>query len=149
MLNFANLDQIIMDNNKILNLINRPLGLFNSDIIKFESSDFVPVPVEWDISIVNAPIRNNAVDGSIKIATITDRGVGVGTANRTYTGVPIRGDGDGAECTIIVDADQQVESVTISNQGSGYTYGNVDLIAGGVPTGTTRPTFDVIISYLF
>ena len=36
MLNFGNLDQIIMDNNKILNLINRPLGLFNSDIIKFE-----------------------------------------------------------------------------------------------------------------
>ena len=117
-----------------------------ADIIKFESTDFVPVPVEWDTSIANAPIRNNAVDGSIKIVTITNRGVGVGTANRTYTAVPIKGDGDGAECTIIVDADQQVESVTVSNQGAGYSYGNVDLIAGGVPTGTTRPLFDVIIS---
>jgi hypothetical protein len=44
-----------------------------------------------------------------------------------------------------VNNDQKVESVTVSNQGSGYTYGNVDLVAGGVPTGTTRPTFDVII----
>ena len=33
----------------------------------------------------------------------------------------------------------------VSNQGSDYTYGNVDLVAGGVPTGTTRPTFNVII----
>jgi len=116
-----------------------------TDIIKFQSTDFIPVPVEWGTSAVNAPIRNNAVDGSIKIITVTDRGVGIGTANRTYTKVPIRGDGDGAECTIIVDADQQVDTVTVSSQGSGYTYGNVDLIAGGVPTGTTIPQFDVII----
>ena len=45
----------------------------------------------------------------------------------------------------VVDANSQVSSVTVSNQGSGYTYGNVDLVAGGVPTGTTRPSFDVII----
>ena len=116
-----------------------------ADIIKFESTDFVPVPVEWDTSIVNAPIRNNAVDGSIKIATITDRGVGVGTANRTYTGVPIRGDGDGAECTVTINSSSQVSDVTVSAQGSGYTYGSVDLVAGGVPTGTTRPVLDVIM----
>ena len=36
-------------------------------------------------------------------------------------------------------------NVTVSTQGQNYTYGNVDLEAGGVPTGTTRPTFDVII----
>jgi hypothetical protein len=62
-----------------------------------------------------------------------------------YSSVPIRGDGTGAECTIVIDGNQQVSSVTVSSQGSEYTYGNVDLVAGGVPTGTTRPTFDVII----
>ena len=72
-----------------------------SDIIKFESSDFIPVPVEWGTNPTHAPIRQNAVDGSIKIVTITNRGVGVGTANRTYTRVPIRGDGFDAECTVI------------------------------------------------
>lgn len=45
-----------------------------------------------------------------------------------------------------MNADSQVESVVVSSQGSGYTYGNVDIVSGGVPTGTTRPTFDVIIS---
>ena len=105
----------------------------------------MPVPADWETSTVNSAVRDNAVDGSIKIVTITNRGVGLGTANSVYSSVPIRGDGTGAECTIVVDGNQQVSSVTVSSQGSGYTYGNVDLVAGGVPTGTTRPTFDVII----
>lgn len=116
-----------------------------SDIVKFESTDFMPVPANWETSTENSAVRDNAVDGSIKIITITNRGVGVGTANRTYTRVPIKGDGTGAECTIIVNNDQQVDSITISSQGSGYTYGNVDLVSGNTPIGTTRPTFDVII----
>ena len=118
----------------------------SGDIVKFDSTDFMPVPSNWETSTDDQSVRDNAVDGSIKIVTITNRGVGVGTANRTYTRVPIKGDGDGAECTIVIDNDQQVDSITVSNQGSNYTYGNVDLVGGGVPTGTTRPTFDTIIS---
>jgi len=117
-----------------------------SDVAKFESTDFMPVPNDWETSTDNAAVRDNAVDGSIKIVTITNRGVGLGTANSVYTNVPIKGDGTGAECTIIINANSQVESVTISDQGSGYTYGNVDVVAGGVPTGTTRPAFDVIMT---
>jgi len=117
-----------------------------SEVIKFETSDFIPVPADWASSTANVAVRNNAVDGSIKIITITNRGVGLGTANTTYTRVPIKGDGTGAECTITIDNDSKIDSITVSNQGSGYTYGNVDLIAKGVPTGTTRPTFDVIIT---
>ena len=116
-----------------------------SEVAKFESTQYMPVPADWETSTVNSAVRDNAVDGSIKIVTITNRGVGLGTANSVYSSVPIRGDGTGAECTIVVDGNQQVSSVTVSSQGSGYTYGNVDLVAGGVPTGTTRPTFDVII----
>ena len=44
--------------------------------------------------------------------------------------VPIKGDGSGAECTITTTNDQQVDSIVISKQGSGYTYGSVDLEAG-------------------
>jgi hypothetical protein len=117
-----------------------------SEIVKFDSTDYIPVPPNWETSSENAAIRDNAIDGSIKIVTVTNAGVGLGTANSTYTRVPIKGDGAGAECTITIGADSQVSSVSVSNQGSGYTYGNVDLIVGGVPTGTTRPTFDVIIS---
>jgi hypothetical protein len=116
-----------------------------SEVVRFESTDFMPVPTDWTTLADNSAVRDNAVDGGIKIITITNRGVGLGTANIVYTSVPIKGDGSGAECTIVVDANQQVNSVTVSNQGSGYTYANVDLVAGGVPTGTTRPTLDVII----
>ena len=117
-----------------------------SEIVKFETTDFIPVPADWATSTDNAAIRDNAVDGSIKIVTVTDRGVGLGTANRTYSNVPIKGDGSGATCTIVVNNDQKVDTVTISNQGSGYTYANVDLVAGGVPTGTSRPVLDVIMT---
>ena len=117
-----------------------------SDIVKFESTDFIPVPLDWSTSSDTASVRDNAVDGSIKMVTVTDRGVGLGTANSTYTKVPIKGDGTGGECTIVINNDQKVDTVTVSNQGQNYTYGNIDLEAGGVPTGTTRPTFNVIQS---
>ena len=116
------------------------------DIVKLESTDYKPVPTDWSTNSDVASVRDNAVDGAIKIVTITDRGVGLGTANSTYTKVPIYGDGTGAECTIVINNDQKVSDVTVSTAGQNYTYGNVDLEAGGVPTGTTRPTFDVIIS---
>ncbi len=117
-----------------------------SDVAKFESTDFMPVPSDWQTSTDNASVRDNAIDGSIKIITVTNKGIGLGTANSIYTSVPIKGDGSGAECTITIDGNQQVGSITISNQGSDYTYGNVDIVAGGVPTGTTRPEFNVIMS---
>ena len=117
-----------------------------SDIVKFESTDFIPVPLDWDTNSDTAAVRDNAVDGSIKIVTVTNRGVGLGTANSTYTKVPIKGDGTGGECTIVINNDQKVDTVTVSSQGQDYTYGNIDLEAGGVPTGTTRPTFDVVQS---
>lgn len=117
-----------------------------NDIKKFETSDFIPVPANWESDEENSTVRLNSVDGSIKIVTITDRGVGLGTANTTYFRVPIKGDGYGGECTITINNDREVESITVSNQGYGYTYGNVDLESGNVPTGISRPTFDVIIS---
>ena len=77
--------------------------------------------------------------------TIRNRGVGLGTANSTYTRVPILGDGFGAEATIVINNDSKVETITVSNGGEGYSYGTVDLVAGNVPTGTTSPVFNVII----
>ena len=119
-----------------------------SEIIKFESTDFIPVPTNWETDSENAAVRDNAVDGSIKIVTITNRGADLGLGGAVYTRVPIRGDGSGAECTIVMTNDSTIDSITVSSQGSGYTFGNIDLAAGGVPTpaGSTLPTFDVIIS---
>ena len=117
-----------------------------ADIVKFDSTQFLPVPNNWSTSNDTSLVRENAVDGSIKIATIKNRGVGLGTANSTYTRVPIQGDGSGAECTITIDGDSKVDTINVSSQGSGYTFGTVDFEAGGVPVGTTRPNFDVIVT---
>ena len=118
-----------------------------SEIIKFDTVNFIPVPKNWESSSESAAIRNNASaeNNQLKIITITNRGVGLGTANRTYTNVPIKGDGIGGKATIIINNDSKVESISISIGGSGYTYGTVDLIGGNVPVGTVTPTFDVII----
>jgi hypothetical protein len=117
-----------------------------ADIIKFDSIDFVPTPPNWSTNQEYAAIRNNAKNsGQLKIITITNRGSGIGTANAVYTNVPIKGDGSGAEATIVIDNDSKVESITVSKGGSGYSFGSIDLVAGNVPQGTVDPTFDVII----
>ena len=116
-----------------------------NEIIKFETSDFIPVPQEWQTSPDNAPVRENAIEGSIKIVTVTNAGINVGAISTSYTRVPINGDGNGAEATVVVNNDLKIDSVTISSQGSGYTYGTLDLAEGGVPAATTEPEFNVII----
>jgi hypothetical protein len=117
-----------------------------SELVKFDSTNFMPVPSNWATNSTDAAVRNNAASsGQLKIVTITNRGVGLGTANRTYTRVPIKGDGSGAEATVVINNDSKVESVTISKGGSGYTYGTVDIVSGNVPTGSTSPIFNVII----
>jgi len=116
-----------------------------SELIKFDSTEYMPVPSDWATGSDNEPVRNNAVDGGIKCVVIQNRGVGLGTANRTYTRVPIKGDGSGAECTVVINADQNVGSVDITNQGSGYTFGTVDIVAGGLPRPDSYPQLDVII----
>jgi hypothetical protein len=117
-----------------------------NELIKFESTNFIPVPSDWETNSDYAPIRNNALNsGQIKIVQVVNRGVGVGTANRTYTNIPIYGDGVGAECTIIVNSDSKVESAIVTNGGSGYTYGTVDLVSGNAPVGSSSPVFKVII----
>ena len=83
-----------------------------ADLVKFDSTDFMPVPLNWGDNAADAAVKNNAVDGGIKIVVVKNRGTGIGTANQTYTRVPIKGDGFNAECTVVVNNDAQIESVT-------------------------------------
>ena len=77
-----------------------------SDAIKFDSTDYIPVPDDWFTNATYTPIRENAdASGQLKICTITNRGVGLGTANITYTNVPIMGDGQGGKATIVINND--------------------------------------------
>jgi len=117
-----------------------------SQAVKFDSTNYIPVPNNWYTSTDDSAVRENASSsGQLKIVTIRNRGVGMGTANSTYTRVPILGDGFGAEATIVINNDSKVETITVSKGGEGYSYGTVDLLAGNVPTGTTSPVFNVMI----
>lgn len=117
-----------------------------NDIIKFDTLNYITVPTDWDTADEYQSVRLNAQNsGQLKIATIKTRGVDVGSPNQVYT-CDIVGDGTGGEATIVVDNQSKVDSVTISNGGSGYTYARIDLSTGNFPTSsTTTPTFDVII----
>jgi len=115
------------------------------DVIKFDSLNYMPVPKDWEVT--NDLLYTNALfSGQIKTAIIKNRGTNLGPA-RTYSNVSIVGDGDGAEATIIVGNDSTVESITISNGGSGYTHAKVDIASAGLDPGSDSevPEFDVII----
>ena len=118
-----------------------------SDVVKFESTNYIPVPTDWDTSVEYASIRENATtSGQLKIITIKNRGSGLGTS-RTYTNIDIIGDGVGGKATVVVGEDSTVESVNVTIGGSGYTYGKLNLESGGLVIGSsaTEPEFDIII----
>ena len=64
-----------------------------------------------------------AVDGSINVIKIKSNGSG-GT-NGTHTNVPIRGDGTGGVCSSVTVSGGVVTAVSVTNAGSGYTFGTV------------------------
>ena len=100
-----------------------------SDIIKFDSLEFVPVPSNWGTGDT-ADIKNNAVAGEIKVVTITNRGSGYSPAG-TYKNIPILGDGTGGRVSVTVGADGKVGSVDVTSGGTGYTRGTVQFYPDG------------------
>lgn len=64
----------------------------------------------------------STTDGSLDVVKITD--AGSGGSDGTYTGVTIRGDGTGGECSVTVSGGI-ITAVTVTTAGSGYTYASV------------------------
>jgi len=125
-----------------------------SQIVKFDSIEYIPVPENWGSSGESLTIKNNAINGKIYTAIITNRGSGYQSSQslpRSFTNIPILGDGSGATATITVDSTGSVSDVFVSNGGSGYTKGTIDFTPGsvGIPTSLTNTgtiaSFDVII----
>ncbi len=120
----------------------------SSDVIKFDLLNYIPVPFDWDTNPLYSAVRNNAqTGGQIKTVVIKNRGSQIGSGSAVYTRVPIYGDGTGAEATVVVNNQSQIDSVKVTKGGSGYTYGTLDLRAGDVPVDSalTQPEFDIII----
>lgn len=116
------------------------------DFIKFESTDYIPVPKDWATNTINASVRDHTlITGQLKTAVIINRGQGY--TENTYNNVPIKGDGNGALCSIVVGADQKISSIIITNGGSEYTFATVDLISVGITNSATNKNaeFEIII----
>ena len=105
-----------------------------SDIIKFDSTEFIVLPNDWETS-TDSQIQNVRESGNsdlnlnqIKKVYIENAGSGVNASYQTgpYE-VDILGDGTGGKVQIEVDTTGKISSAKVSSGGSGYTFGIVDL----------------------
>jgi len=118
-----------------------------SEVLKFDSTNYIPVPIDWFTSNDYKEIRENALpsSGSGQLKTILIKNFGFNLGNPgTYTNIPIRGDGVGATAAIVVGTDRKAERIFVTNGGSGYTYGIVDLKDSTLNL-ESPPQFEVII----
>ena len=83
----------------------------------FLSTDFMGVAT-------NSTVASAAVDGAINIVKI--KTAGTGGTNGSHTGIPIRGDGSSGEVTVTISSNA-ISAVTVTNVGSGYTFGYIRL----------------------
>ena len=122
-----------------------------SEIVKFDSIEFIPVPEDWGTVGESISIKNNAINGKVQILTTTNRGSGYSPISETFTNIPILGDGTGGKATIVVDSFGKVSDAYITDGGTGYTKGIIQFEPGapGIPSilsnTETIATFDVII----
>ena len=112
-----------------------------SDIVKFDSADFIPLPSDWSTNTDVDDVRNNAVDGKIETVIIEDTGSASYQFAGTKNNVPIKGDGSGALASVTF-IDGKPSSVQVTNGGSGYSFATLDL--DSVVTGAGA-SFSVII----
>ena len=99
-----------------------------SDIIKFDSTEYIVVPNKWDsstdpqISDVREAGNSDVQLNQIKKVYIDDGGKGYSAGT-----VDILGDGTGGRVSITVDSTGAITGTTVIDGGSGYTFGIVDL----------------------
>lgn len=109
-----------------------------TDIIKFDSTEYIPLPNDWQTSNLSqiVSVRENGDselnNNQIKFVYIDKPG-----SNYSSGEVDIFGDGTGARVFIEVNENGEIENTTVTVGGSGYTYGIVDL--GPLQTSDTIP----------
>ena len=106
-----------------------------SDIIKFDSTEYITVPGKWNTSSDTeiSTIRNNgnSTENNNQIKKVYIDNAGSGYSSGV---VDILGDGTGGRVNFTVNSSGQIISTQVISGGKGYTYGIVDLGAQQ-PTG--------------
>ena len=110
----------------------------------FLSTDFMAIATNANAGTDQLNVIANAVDGAIDIIKI--KSAGSGGTNGTFSNIPIRGDGTGGLCEVVVSGGA-VTSVTVTTRGTGYTFGtvsNAQIVSAG-STSLSGSELDVII----
>ena len=110
----------------------------------FLSTDFMAIATNANAGTDHLNVIANAVDGAIDIIKI--KSAGSGGTNGTFSNIPIRGDGTGGLCEVVV-LGGAVSSVTVTTRGTGYTFGtvsNAQIVSAG-STSLSGSELDVII----
>ena len=100
-----------------------------SDIIKFDSIEYIPVPNDWesttDSQIVSVRDNGDSTinENQIKKIYVEAQGSGYNTSDAE---LDILGDGEGGKVVVNV-VGGKITSATVSAGGKGYSYGRVDL----------------------
>ena len=98
------------------------------DVLKFLSSDFMPVVLPANPSRVG--VVGQAVPGAIDVVLIEDAGTNLPASQTLYAG--IKGDGTGGVVEIVTNGSGTITSATIAARGQDYTYANVLLGNGNL-----------------
>ena len=112
-----------------------------SDIVKFDSVDYIPVPQNWLTNSDTLDVRNAAVDGKIETVVIENTTSAAYQFSGTKNNVPIRGDGQDGEASVTF-VNGKPTAVQVTNGGTGYSFATLDL--DSVVTGSGAE-FSVII----
>jgi len=99
-----------------------------SDIIKFDSTEYITLPDNWSTNtnsnIISVRDNGNSDENTNQIKTVYIDNAGSGYTDGE---VDILGDGQGGRVFITTNASGEIISTTVTAGGSGYTYGLVDL----------------------
>tara|TARA_B100001250_G_scaffold393107_1_gene395566 strand:- start:4341 stop:5936 length:1596 start_codon:yes stop_codon:yes gene_type:complete len=101
-----------------------------SEIVKFDSLEYIPVPENWGDTGETVATKNNAIDGKIEVVVVSSRGTNYQPISTSFANIPILGDGNDGKATITVDSFGKVSEVFVTDGGTGYTHGSIQFFPG-------------------
>jgi hypothetical protein len=125
--NFTDLEPVTLDDGYTWKYL---YSMVPSDVIKFDSTEYITVPNNWQTSTDSQiqSVRENGDstlnDNQIKKVYIENQGLGYATGTKSCNLV---GDGSGGTTSITVGADTKISDVVVTSGGKNYTYALIDL----------------------
>jgi hypothetical protein len=112
-----------------------------ADIVKFDSTEYVAVPNEWNTSTENEVkvVRDNGDsqlnNNQIKVVSIDEQGEGYSFLSSPVE-LDILGDGTGGKVRVQTNTNGQIISAIVTTGGQGYSFGRVNL--SSINNGATK-----------